>query len=237
MSKQQTNDETTDLTPGGDAGKPEQYSSFRMDALGVSGSESLIEGPRKRRPSMQIVVLVALIAVAGGALTAMRHLGMGPLSAIAEPVKIDYDHLKAGNADHKKILADLSASHVEQQVPADQVKKNPFRLPDLRPAVAEDDTPKKPVKDLAAEEAARLAKERKDRIESALASIKVHTVLSGTVPVARVGDDNVRVGDTLMGLFTVTAIGGRSVDVIVDGQTYTLSIDDEINGRGPKKKR
>jgi hypothetical protein len=225
----------------GEGGAPaesgqEQFATFRMDALGVSGA--MIEGPPKQRVPFQAMLLAVLVVIAGGALYAMRQLGMGPLSAIAEPVAIDYDYEKSrgSDADHKKLLEDLNVSHVDHQVPSNHVQKNPFRLPDYKPELVADPTPAKPEKDERAETAARAAKERQERIETALATLKVHTVLSGSVPVARVGEDSVRVGDTILGLFTVTAIGGRSVDIMVDEQVYTLSIDDEVMGRKPVRK-
>jgi hypothetical protein len=214
-------------TPGADESKPEQHGTFRLDALGGVGAA--LEGPPKRRIPTQAVVMVALVLVAAGALFAMRRLGMGPLSAIAEPPKIEYDYEKAGaGADHRKLLADLSVSHVDHQVPSDQVQKNPFRLPELeKPAVATP-TPGKPTKD--PEQEAREA--RAKLIADTLGTLKVHSVLSGSVPVARINDENVRVGDRLATVFTVVAIGQRSVDLQADEQVYTISIDDEVN-RGP----
>src|SRR5262249_36611227 len=131
MSKQQQpNPSTTGAGETTDLSKPEQYGTFRLDALGASGTESMIEAPVKRRLPVQFVVLVVLVAVAGGALYAMRRLGMGPMGAVAE-VKIEYDYDQSKGADHKKLLAELNTNHVDHQVPPDQVQKNPFKMPDL----------------------------------------------------------------------------------------------------------
>lgn len=229
------NEENTEAVGAGGS-NAEQFATFRMDALGVSGA--MIEGPPKKQVPFQALLLVVLVVIAGGALYAMRQLGMGPLSAIAEPVKIEYDYEKTAGAgaDHKKLLEDLNVSHVDHQVPANHVQKNPFRLPDFKPELVEAPTTPAPTKDTLDQERARAAKERQDRIDAALATLKVHTVLSGSVPVARVGEDSVRVGDSILGLFTVTAINGRTVDLMVDEQVYTLSIDDEVMGRSPVRK-
>lgn len=232
MSKQPTN-----IEPGaGDApegNKPEQYGTFRLDALGVSGTGSMIESPPKRRVPVQALVLGVLVVLAGGALYAMRRLGMGPIGAIAE-VNIDYnyDKTKGDSADHEKLLADLSASQIEHQVPADQVQKNPFRMPALHPDVPVETKvePNKPTP----EEIARLARQKE--IADILKTLQVHSVLTGSIPVARIGDENVGVGDTLAKYFTVVSIGGREVEIQADGQLYTLSLDDIIAGARPKGK-
>lgn len=211
-----------------DLSKPEQAGTFRLDALGVTGGGSMIEGPPKRRVPVQAVVLGALVVVAGGALYAMRYLGMGPLSAIAE-VKLDYDLEKDGKnagADHKKLLADLSTSQVDRQVPSDQVQKNPFRMPKLRPDVVAEAPESKPTVDPSIE-ATRI---RREKIAALVKTFKVHTVLTGAVPVARIGNDNLRVGDRFMEYFTVVAINGRSVDLSAEDQIYTLTLDDEVGG-------
>ncbi len=210
-----------------EASKQEQYGTFRLDALGVSGNGSMIEGPPKRRVPFQAVVLVALVVLSAGALYAMRRLGMGPLGAIAE-VKIDYDYEKSrgSGADHRKLLADLSTSQVERQVPADKVQKNPFRMPELHPEITHEVKTEEPKED----PTFTARKKREEEILAEYKSLKVHTVLSGAVPVARIGDDNVRVGDRVGQFFTVQAIGGRTVDLIVDGRIFTLSLDDEVAG-------
>jgi hypothetical protein len=232
MSKQPSN-----IDPGaGDApegSKQEQYGTFRLDALGVSGTGSMIESPPKRRVPVQAMVLAVLVVVAAGALYAMRRLGMGPIGAIAE-VKIDYNYDKSGgdSADHEKLLADLSTSQVEHQVPADQVQKNPFRMPVLHPELPAQTKvePNKP----SPEELARI--QRQKDIADALKTLQVHSVLSGAIPVARIGDENVRVGDVVATYFTVVSIGGREVEIQADGQVYTLSLDDIVAGAKPKAK-
>lgn len=66
-----------------------------------------------------------------------------------------------------------------------------------------------------------------------MSQLKLHSVVGGRVPVARLGDQTVKVGDVVLELFTVTAIGGRSVALTVDGETYNLVMD-EGEGRGKK---
>ena len=78
------------------------------------------------------------------------------------------------------------------------MQKNPFSMAAVRPEKATDSTPVKPGKDPEEEKRLKEERERRERIESLLATLKVHTVLTGAVPVARIGDENVRVGDTLV---------------------------------------
>lgn len=221
--------------PGGTEGEGEaqQHGTFRLDALGVAGSGFMIEAPPKRQVPVQALVLTALVLFAAGALYAMRQLGMGPMGAIAE-VKIDYDYnkLKGDGADHKKLLEDLSTSQVDRQVPADQVQKNPFVLPVRESPKQREVAPPKKDTGPTPDELNR------QKIEQCLKTLKVHTVLNGVVPVARIGDQNVRVGDTVCdGLLAVVAIYGRSVELKGLGEVYTLSIDDEVGGRQPGKRK
>jgi len=208
--------------------------TMRIDSLGAGGMESLTDAPKKRVP-VQLIMLAGLVLVAGSALFVMRKLGMGPAGAIAD-INIDYDTKNAPSTkDHQKVLQDLAASHVEQQVPTEQVQRNPFRLPDsLRKA----DEPVLPTPGggLTAEqkkaqelEAARLQalEQRRADIEAALYSFQVHSILGGSSPLARINDKTVRVGDKLGDFFTVTAIHGRTVEVQADGQKHELSMDAE----------
>ena len=64
-------------------------------------------------------------------------------------------------------------------------------------------------------------------------------MIGGSNPVARISGQAVRVGDTVAEVFTVKAIHGRAVDLDYEGETFTLSLDDEDankNANGTKKK-
>jgi hypothetical protein len=204
--------------------------------------EGYTEAPSKPRIPMQVVFVGALLLAAAGALMAMRKYGMA-MTALGD-IKIDYDYTKgSGAGDHHRILQDLEESNVAQQVPAEEVQKNPFSMVESKLALAPaaDTTPSSTEPGLSPEE--RLARQQEEKrrqeeqarqqeILSKLASLQIHGIMTGDSPVARIGDETVRVGDTVAGMFTVAAIEGRSVTLEADGKTYSLSLDDR--GRAPK---
>jgi hypothetical protein len=211
-----------DPVPGG---------TLRMDALAPAGGlDSIPEAPPTRRVPTQAIFVLVLLAIAGGALYGMRRMGMGPIGAVAEPPNLDYDYTKrVVGTEHKKVLEDLNANHVEAQVPPDDVQKNPFKLAEALKHTEEPQS-KGPEKRSGPTE----AEARADLIKTTLAGLHIHGILDGTVPVARVNDQTVRVGDTVAGILTVTAIKGRLIELTADDQTYTIALDDQA-GTGPHK--
>ena len=135
--------------------------------------------------------------------------------------------------DHTRVLRDLSESAVKGQVPIEQVQKNPFEIPAVIAAPTPDD-PELAAKQ-AAERARKEAEARKQHLDQVLAGLKVHGIIGGSTPVARINDKAVRVGDKVEDIFEVAAIQGRSVELECDGQTYVLSLDDD-GTKGPVKK-
>ncbi len=213
-------------------GKDEALAALRLDALSAGGMEALTEGVPKKRVPMQLVMLGALVLVAGASLFVMRKLGMGPVSAIGNEVKIDYDTKDMVVVDHHRVLNDLRTSHIEQQVPKDQVQRNPFRIAEGMGGMFE--VQEKPSEDLtereAREELERLAREREARaalVKSTAESLKVHSILGGSNPIARLNSETVRVGDTVAEMFKVRAIQNRTVELEADGVVYVLMMDDE----------
>jgi len=229
MSTPQTN--TSSMSDRSDE-HPEGDGALRLDALGPAGLESLGEAPKKRFP-VQLAMLAGLVIVAGGALFIMRKLGMGPVSAGATPA-IKYEPVAGTSNDHEKILADLTSSHIEQQVPTEQVQRNPFRIADsllstkFTPVAAEKTAPGRDL-EAEAEEQRRMARmEHQALINSARDSLQVHSILDGSRPVARINDKTVRIGDVVAEYFTVSAIHGRIVELTCEGRTIILSMDPEV---------
>lgn len=225
-----------DPKPDGDAG-----GVFRLDALasgdaaggvGVGGG---LAAPKGSRISHAAIFFAALIIVGGGLLFAMRKIGINPMSAIAKMKEPEIDLTKnvKSNIDHKRVLRDLSESAVKGQVPLDLVQKNPFEIPEVIAAPVSED-PEVAAR-LAAERARKDAEERKKRLDSIIAGLRVHGILGGSTPVARINDKAVRVGDRVEDIFEVTSIQGRAVELECDGQTFVLSLDDPP-GKAPTRK-
>jgi hypothetical protein len=217
---------------------------FRLDSLAPGAAPDgagHIPMPTGSRVSHAAIFFAVLIVVGGGLLFAMRKIGINPMSAIAKMNEPDVDLTKNGKPaiDHTRVLRDLSESTVKGQVPIEQVQKNPFEIPEVVAAQPSEDP--EAIARVAAEKARKDAEGRKLRLESALANLKVHGILDGANPVARINDQAVRIGDVLDDLFTVKAIQGRAVELECDGQTFTISLDDETakpsaRKSAPKKK-
>lgn len=215
---------------------------FRLDSLapGVESAEGLIT-PARKKISIQSIFLVALVLGGAGLIYAMRIVGIGPLTALAQTQMPDYDLTKPGSktADHKKVLDQLSAANITTQVPVEKVQKNPFKMAD----VLASDTKSGNTEDAAGKANIERIKRDQDakrrKVETALRELKLNGVIGGSNPVARISGQAVRVGDTVSEVFTVKAIHGRAVELDYEGEVHTLSLDDEDlnkNPNGQKKK-
>lgn len=220
--------------------------SFLADLRGASAAEASdgpgakagASGPAKRVSTPAVLVAVVLASCAG-LLWGMRALGVGPLTG-GDEVKIDYTpEGKAKNGAHKKLLGELERSSQPVQVPTEQITKNPFKLtgkPNDVIEAAADNSDELLRKQLDA--TAKRKAEREKKLVDTLASMALQGVLGGSVPVARVSGETVRVGDTIGEFFTVKAITGRMVTLEADGKEFQLSMEEpkQINGKGGKKK-
>jgi hypothetical protein len=186
-------------------------------AMAPSAAAPLIRG---------LVVLAALLAVAGGGLFTMRSLGQRGL--IEDPdVKIDIKALTDSEAsvitsDHAEVLEDLRGAGEFAQVTLDDVQMNPFsmRVPNAAPV-----TTQRPVNQETEEQ--RLARERAAMIaelQQQVSRLRLNSVMAGAVPLAQISGNLVRVGDILNERFTVAKIEGRSVELQAEGQVFVLVI-------------
>lgn len=200
---------------------------FRMDNLAPGMGELSDASSKPRKYNETIVFFAVLLVAAAAVLFGLRKVGVGPLSAGAaqNTASVDLSAAKTDNIDHTKILTDLKATQVTAQVPLEQVQRNPLKLVDSLKKETVAETPEDP-KDLSAERLRQLAEARKQRITEAMATLRVHAILMGKVPVARISDGNYRVGDVIDEFFTVKGIDARNVQLEVDGEVFTLSLDD-----------
>lgn len=236
--------EPTNLAEVPDAQTGLAGGTFRLDAMspGSETAAASLAAPRKTSLLTQLVFFLILVVAAGGVVFSMRKIGIGPLKSFAQMQMPDYDVTKssAKSADHQRILEDLSRAATTVQVPADKVQKNPFRLADSMGAEPEptDDSKKTEQQRLAAlAKAQKEADARAKSIDAKLGQLKIHSIMRGSNPVARVNDDFVRVGDLIDELFTVKAINERSLEVEADGVVYLLSLDEQPSQKGARRKK
>lgn len=207
--------------PGTEIPEHDSSAAVAIELLGGSTIDHALPEKKKVIPE-SIALLLLVIVVAGGGLFAMRKLGLGSQIQFTS-VKIDYK-IEDGAFDGKEhdLLADLRNSQIEQ-VPLDQVQKNPFLLIGDEHQVA-DLSPGIPGETAAAAERRRQLEERQRAIVNAYAGLDLNSILLGSVPVARISGQTVRIGDVVEGLFHVKTISARAVDLEVDGEMYTLSL-------------
>jgi hypothetical protein len=167
-------------------------------------------------------VLAIIIITGSGLLFGMRQLGMAGGVELID-IKIDYPidaKDRAQGPDHRAILEDLRTSGEVVQVPAELVQMNPFEWKAESNAV-------ETVDDSARTEAERLRKAqqaRESQLKSALAAMKLNSVMGGRVPMAQISGQLVRIGDVIGPGFTVMRIEGRTVALEVDGREFVLAL-------------
>jgi hypothetical protein len=204
----------------------EQESGGAGGATALAGLGEAEQAAKKTTIPPSVLLLGLVIAVAGGLLYGMRQIGLGVGLDFRLP-EIDYP-VDAGKAvvvrdeRHQKVMNDLETSENILQVPLEELRRNPFRLgADPQEIVAE------PGEDPAAT-AARLAAERErqrqQEINRTLEAIEVNSVLTGSVPLARINGKAVRIGDRVADVFIVRAIYGRTVELEADGKVYRRSM-------------
>jgi hypothetical protein len=199
--------------------------------LQVAEASGLSVAPRKRF-NTQHVIIVTTLALSAGMIYGMRRYGMqsGLKFDTTEVAytRDDANHKRA--AEFQKLVAQMSAA--DKELPA--VDKNPFKLMGAEAGDATVDAG--PVVDDAAEKAKRLAAEREKALETELIELKLGSIMMGRVPLARINDELVRVGDMAGENFKIVAIEPQTVTLVADGKKFTLTLADEPQpkGKGPK---
>jgi hypothetical protein len=200
-------------------------------AEGLAGLDVAHAGSRSRI-SANTILLLGVVAVAGGVLLGMRRVGLGPASAVAA-MPFDKDLVESASKpsrDHRGVLADLNASRVRQQVPDDKVKRNPFRLDmaaDLAMTSAEALKRSAELLRAEAEKAKKMQAEREKAFQSGLAGLRLQAVMGGSTPRARINGKVVGLGDRLGAgdMFVLKAVHGRGVELEAEGKTYLLEFE------------
>ncbi|MBK7403391.1 MAG: hypothetical protein IPJ41_01840 [Phycisphaerales bacterium] len=193
--------------------------------------------PKSNRRSQQAVVAVLLVIGAVGIIFAMRQFGLGPAVSLAG-IDVEYkpEQPRTGLSP-KQVLADLERSRKAVQVPQNLITKDPFEL--LASTSAVSNEPEIDADAITRAEAARRAAEeqkareaRQKEVQTALSHLELQSVMDGSVPMARISGQIVKVGMMVDDLFEVTAISGREVTLTVDDKPYVLSL--EISRSGQK---
>jgi hypothetical protein len=209
------------------------------------GADPLAGATTRRSFNGGPLLVIAVIVIAAGGLFSMRKLAQvtaAPgIDAGAETTIEDFlkkvddpdDPLgdKSGSGD--RIIAVLRETYSEQQVPLEDVQRDPFILDEAGgPALVYDPT----ADDLTRREQ-QFRQERDARrveFEQAGATMRVRSVLAGSNPLANINGDVVRIGDIVRAgsdqiEFRVSAISTATVDLVAEDPRYDLLVTVTLN--------
>jgi hypothetical protein len=210
--------------------------SFAAQLAGGQDEEFVIaDDEKKSTASRTTIAFIGLAAVAAGGLWFMRQRTVGPAEAAADPLvptaqdsvrqfldggQAEIDEMEALVNDTAAIRDRFASLGLRLQVPLDQLKTNPFFVPDEEPEVDEDNEEFE--RERLAQESFRARQEREQAIRAAAGRLRVETVFLGKRPTCIINGTICRVGTELEG-FTVTAIADAGVTVTKDGLQFTLT--------------
>jgi hypothetical protein len=200
---------------------------------GVTPEELAAHRPRRRVPT-QTLILMLVLSVSAGSLAWMRREGTRAGITFTD-LKVEYKEPDTERArTYQRIMSDLARIQSPLDVALRDLGRSPFMLASTRPTISTDAVipENATLEERAAAEAAARAEARRQELVAALESMRVHSIVSGSVPLARIDDQTVRVGDQI-GEFLITGIEGRVVSLQADGHVFTLSM--EAAGGSPKK--
>jgi hypothetical protein len=167
--------------------------------------------PRRRFPT-QLLVLALIVGVSAAALFAMRRYGMRAGFKF-DAVDVDYKDDTEKARTYERIMADLASVQKPLDVALGDFGKSPF--------MRENSTTVKP--DIPTLPIAQSDDDRhKQEASAAVKALHLNGII-GTI--ARIDEQNVKVGDTVSSILIVKAIDGRSVTFEAYGDEYTMTME------------
>ncbi|MBL8876692.1 MAG: hypothetical protein JNM86_12930 [Phycisphaerae bacterium] len=197
------------------------------DAHGLSGA------PRTRFHT-QHVIIVGTLALSVALIYGMRRYGMQSglkfNSAELSYKRDETQHRRA--VGFQRVMAELNAMNHQS---TEGVRTNPFRLMGAEAGDAKNEVAPR---DDSADIAKRKAEERARKLAEEFTGFKLGSIMKGRVPIARINDELVRVGDQVGESFKVAEIRPTSVTLEADGKKFTLELAEEPGAKtkAPKAK-
>ncbi|MBX3390931.1 MAG: hypothetical protein KF691_15890 [Phycisphaeraceae bacterium] len=201
--------------------------------LSIGDAHGLSAAPRSRFHT-QHVIIFSTLALSVALIYGMRRYGMqSGLKFNTADLSYKRDESQHRRAEgFQRVMAELNAMNKQS---TEGVKTNPFKLMGAEAGDARNDlTPR----DDSAELARRKAEERTRKLTEELGTLKLGSIMMGRVPLARINDELVRVGDFAGESFKVVEILPLAVTLEADGKKFTLELADESNpkSRPPRAK-
>jgi hypothetical protein len=224
-----------------------QAPSVILDLRTVEASAEAAAAPaqttaNKLAAQSQNIIVMLVIAVSGGMLFGMRQVGMNSGIAQADDTVVQYTPLTVDptrRAAQERALQGLQRMSTPIPLEPGSVTLEPFLTKAKEDApLADDPELAKALEERRRAEAAKRAhEERTIAAKAAVSKLVLHSVLEGRTPVARIGENVVRVGDKVDELFTVVSIEGRQVVLDADGQRFILALEDRNQRPGQRGNR
>ncbi|MFG0286493.1 MAG: hypothetical protein ACF8R7_18925 [Phycisphaerales bacterium JB039] len=173
--------------------------------------------PKKTLPLQAMAVGLVLI-VAAGALFLMRREGTKVgIEWDSAPLVIVPPETKGQKLENEdEILAALAETGPPDQIPAENIKNDPFILVDgqteTRAAGPVTDPSKAAIE------------RRRVEIQAAVGRVHVQSIILGRVPIAKINGKLLRVGDVVEEFLRITRIEDRTVFLTVDGQVFEVTM-------------
>jgi hypothetical protein len=190
--------------------------------MAIGEAHGLSAAPRARFHT-QHVIIVTTLALSVALIYGMRRYGMqsGLKFNIAD-LSYKRDETQHRRAEgFQRVMAELNAMN---QQTTEGVRLNPFKL---MGAEAGDVKNEAIPRDDAADIAKRKAEERTRKLTEEFSTFKLGSIMKGRVPLARINDELVRVGDLVGESFKVVSIQPLNVTLEADGKKFTLELADE----------
>ncbi|MHC4975399.1 MAG: hypothetical protein ACYTF7_02185 [Planctomycetota bacterium] len=187
----------------------------------ASGGLEGIDGTSSSSSSLRSNLLLLLFVggIAAGSMWFMRSYSNSTGVELTD-VKIDYEAPKSTDqARTQELIESLSLGN-KVQVPAEEIRPEPFTMPSK--GGEEVETPVNTFDPGAA--AKQRAESRRKAIQIAFEKLDLNSVITGSIPIARVSGQPVRIGDAVGEYFTVTEIRDRSVVLTADDEMYILAL-------------
>lgn len=190
----------------------------------------------------QALVLVIILSVSACALIAMRKLGLKAgldmtSIATADPVSFNRDDPEK-MARYERIMSDLQRIQAPLDMSQGELAKIPLLLEPGAGGTAA--APQDTEEAIAARQKAieeRKRNERLARLKDQLNKLKLQSVVGGKMPVARISGETVKVGDKVGDGYVVKAIHDRSVELEIEGETFTLDMGVSKSMTTPRTKK
>jgi hypothetical protein len=194
-------------------------------------------GAAPKRSNASIFILFGVVVIAGGALYAMRHIGMTGLPEFGEEIKINYPlerSEKKFEEDYQNLLNDLRAADEVVQVPISEVVMNPFTWKgEAEAAIPIPNQPRESDREL---EISRVTEQRIRELSFTVGRLKFTGVMGNRVRSATVNGQLVRQGDRVADSLRIIEIRDREIDLVAipfshtlsSGETITITPDDTV---------